>query len=201
MLAELRDQRAQAFGCVRDDAGVGLADTADGVGVDVEMHDLEVVVGTPVELLLQARADAEHDIDALPQFVAGGKSVAEIMPMVEHTQARAVGDNGSLQRLGDGLHLGTRIQSAAAHDDQRVFGLAEQLGGGLDRVLVDRRRLARGRLVVEGDLGAASPHIPAALDADRLRHARAELAEGFADLVARHLRGRRCARPIWSVSS
>ena len=71
--------------------------------------------------------------------LAIGSVIAERIAAVEHPAAAPEADHRRLQHGGEPGHFGRRILRAAAADDQRIFRSAEQLGGGLNGVVVDRR--------------------------------------------------------------
>ncbi len=111
--------------------------TSSGIGIDAD--DFEILVGAPDrELLVQARADADDDIDLRPHRMAERQGDAERVAAVEHAAAAAITGDGGLQHRRQFGHFGRGILRTAAADDHRVLGGAEQLGGRYHGVLVDR---------------------------------------------------------------
>ena len=146
------------------------------------MDDLHRIVAAPVEHVLEACTNADDDIDVLPQRMARREAVAERIARVDDPLARAVADHGCLDAGGEPRDFRARALRTAADQDDRPLGASQQLRCSLDRVEVERRRPAHGRRVVEGDLGARAPHIPAAFETHGPWRAAQELIEGGAAL-------------------
>ena len=157
-------RRAQHGSRIADQPDLELADAIELVAVDVDLDDLELVVGAPGgERKLQPRADGEHHVGLGPERMAARQRVTERMALVEHALAAAIGDDRRGEALGQRAHLVGRLQRAAADEDHRAFGFRQQVRGALDRVLVERRlRLGGQAARSELDLGARLPACRAA---------------------------------------
>ncbi len=103
------------------------------------------------------------------------------MAAVDHALAHAAGHDRRVEHLGDPGDVGARALSAAADHDQRPLRTAQQLGGALDAVFVDRAGIGlRGRRR-QHDRCLARPGIHRAFEGDGPAPAGQEAAESLVD--------------------
>ena len=201
VLGQRRDQRAQLRRGVAQQRHVGLAQALGLVGIDVEAHDLEVLVDAPAAVLdEEARADRQHGIGVLPQAMADRHVDGQPMRARDDAAAAAVGADRRLQHLGELDHLGAGIDGATADDDDRPLGRAQDLGRRGDRLVVDRFGGPRQRGIGQHHLGALGPGVEGAFQRHGPRPAGGRVPHRLAHQRRRLLRASDALGPLGDVA-
>ena len=171
------EQRAHAFGGVRGQRGLRAGETVGLRRIDVDAQDFQVAVEPPFVLAdQQARADADDDVRVLPEAMADRQGDGEAMAAVDHARPAPVGDDGRLEQFSERGHLGAGVLRAAADDDQRLFGVPQNLRELLDSVQVDRRPQGPGHFR-RNDRRAPGPDVHRAFQHDRALAARQRMRQ------------------------
>ncbi len=158
---------------IADQRGVGLAEALGLVGIDVDAHDLELVVDAPVAVLdEEARADRQDGVGVLPQAMADRHVDGQAMRGGDDAAPAPVGADRRLEHLGELDDLGRGVHGAAAQHDDRPLGIAEDLRGRLDRPRRRSSRAAGQRRVGDHHLAALGPGVERAFQRDGPRPAR-----------------------------
>ena len=166
VLGQGRDQGTQLRRGIAHQRDVGLAQAVVLVGIDVEPHDLQVGIDAPVAVLdEEARADRQHRVGILPQAMADRHVDGEPVRARHDAAAAAIGADRRFQHLSEPDHLGAGLERAAAHDDDRPLGGAQDLRRRRDRLVVDRLGWQRQRRVRQRRLRRAWPRCRARIPA------------------------------------
>ena len=107
------------------------------------------------------------------------------MAAVDHALAHAAGHDRRVEHLGDARDVLARALRAAADHDHRALRAAQQLGGALDRVLVDGAGVGLRRRRDQLDRRLARPGVHRAFQRHRTPPPRQQAAEGFVDQAGR----------------
>jgi hypothetical protein len=119
--------------------------------------------------------------------------VCERMAIVEHAASAAIGHHRRGEPFGERAHLLGGVERAAADEDHRTLRFRQQIGGALDRVLVELRRAIERQRGRHLDLGARRQDVGRKLHADRPRPTRLQRLERARDDVGTLLR---CVYPF-----
>ncbi len=118
--------------------------------IDIDPDQTDAIVAAPFDnRMKKAGADRERHVNARPEIVADLHGLGERMPDVERAQAVLTHDHRRLQHLGELAQLALGAERAAADEDRRVAGAAEERGRARDRIRIKLWR--RG-------LGPTRPH-------------------------------------------
>jgi hypothetical protein len=143
------------------------------LGVDVDAHDLQPIIDSPLALLKkQPRADAEHDIRVGPQPMSDRQTDVQPVCRRHHTLAPPIRHDRRFEHFCQLDDFGARIERPPAHDDERPLGFAQNSGGSSHRVVINGRVKRRALANVERDRATASPHIHWTFDNRRTRPSR-----------------------------
>lgn len=146
----------------------GIADQADGrfgnpidfFRIDINPHDLNLIVEPPGHLLrLQPRTNRQYDIRVAPEDVTGGQGMAELMAIVEHPAPVAKGNHWGLQEFRQGFDLLARVERPTADDNQGIGGLPQFTSRLSNRIVVDGRGIDGDRRGIELGRGGLRPEV------------------------------------------
>jgi hypothetical protein len=128
-LEEFRQCRAG----VGDDMNIGPPGGDRLLRIDIDPDQANIVVAAPFhDRMEKTRTDRERDVDAGPEIVADLHGLSKRMTDVERTKAMLAHDHGRLQHFGELAQFALGAERAAAGEDRRVAGAAEQGRGACD---------------------------------------------------------------------
>ena len=184
------DEGEAGVACVGVDAERRHAVTVELVGVDVDLDDRQVVVGSPVhDRPFHAAADADHDIGVSPQVVSDGQRCEEWVRGRDHPVTHPARRHRRLQQRRQGGDRLAGVLRPAADDDQRPLGASEERRRAFDGPGVDGR--PAGDRVDEHRFGGRRPAVGRHLDGDRARTPRHDRIDRGLDLRGGQCRDRR----------
>ena len=138
VVPEAGDEGSNHFGGVAPDPDRAYAASIDLLGIDVDLDDPEVVVGSPhVERILEPGADPDGDIGLAPQRVTDGEGHPEPVTRVDRPQTHPPSGDRSADQLGELDDRVAGVHGAATDDDQGPLGFGDDRGGPLELTVVD----------------------------------------------------------------
>ena len=184
-IGEPIDEQRHDLSGVAVDAERTQAVAVEFVAVGVDLDQVESCRAPLQQRELDARSDAQHEIDIGPHAVSEAHRSKQGIGLVEHAVTHPSGRHGRLQQFGELAHRWCGVLGACADPDQRVDCRAQLCRCGIDEVDIDRRH--RPGPNADGAGRWFGPHVGRHLDRNWPRRPGDQLVEGILDLLRRHI--------------
>ena len=161
---QFREQALQDRLGVADERHPGPLPAIVFLRIGIDADDGEVAIDAPfAKLHEQPGADREHRVGLAPQFVPQRQGDAERAAAIENAAAAPIGQHRRLQHGGQRRDFRRGVLGAAAADDHRPLGGAENRRRLAHGVAVDVRRRQRQRRLHD-DRAALAPDVDGAFE-------------------------------------